>query len=180
MSSFFCQVLNLIKKKPVIDYYLGYVASPDNLYTHLSLKPDKTFQHRVPHPQKGGGVLGALLREITKIVGEPEGAAEVVSVYQCGASSPPRQADPSAPPDRPADSTTSCVWVSVKEGEGSFVNSVKLQGLLTLHAGQVSSCVRCAEKHAHARKFTRTHTYTHIKRQTELRRYTLFFFWLLF
>lgn len=116
-----------------------------------------------------------MLREITKIVGEPEGAAEVVSVYQCGAPSPPRQADPSAPPDRPADSTTSCVWVSVKEGEGSFVNSVKLQGLLTLHAGQVSSCVRCAERHAHARKFTRTHTYTHIKRHTELRRYTLFF-----
>ncbi|XP_050738703.1 putative neural-cadherin 2 isoform X2 [Eriocheir sinensis] len=119
---------------------------PPDALTHaapLALTPTTpTDLTRGWSPSKGGGVLGALLREIIKIVGEPEGTAEVVSVYECGGSSPARQTAPSATPDPPSDPTTSCVWVSVKEADGGFVNSVKLQGLLTMHAGQLEVATR--------------------------------------
>lgn len=82
-----------------------------------------------PFLQKGGGGLGSLLKAVLKVLDEPDNDVEVVSVYGgCGHS-----ASPATPPTTPS----TCVWVSVKNAQGSFMSPVKLQGLLALHTHQV-------------------------------------------
>lgn len=100
--------------------------------------------------QKGGGGLGSLLKEVKKVLKEPSSDVEVVSVY--GGCAPPLAASPSlspaAPPATPQDTApvpvpvtpSTCVWVSVRDTQGSYMNAVKLQGLLALHTRQVCRC----------------------------------------
>lgn len=109
-----------------------------------------------PRPQRGGGVLGRLVQGILHAVGEDAHVVEVVSVHD--AHRPPFPHESLAnvtsaffqtpPPSfvSPARSSSSssdvpvpsaCVWVSVKEALGSFIDPVKLQGLLQLHSAKV-------------------------------------------
>ncbi|XP_042876208.1 putative neural-cadherin 2, partial [Penaeus japonicus] len=111
-------------------------------------------------PMRGGGVLGRLVQGILHAVGEDAHVVEVVSVHD--AHRPPFPHESLAnvtsaffqtpPPSfvSPARSSSSssdvpvpsaCVWVSVKEALGSFIDPVKLQGLLQLHSAKVSKAV---------------------------------------
>ncbi|XP_050716089.1 putative neural-cadherin 2 isoform X2 [Eriocheir sinensis] len=100
-------------------------------------------------PAKGGGGLGSLLKGVKKVLEEPDSKVEVVSVY--GGCAPPPAASPSlpptAPPATPQDTPpatppatpSTCVWVSVRDTQGSYMNAVKLQGLLALHTRQLEA-----------------------------------------
>lgn len=104
-------------------------------------------------PQQGGGGLGSLLQGVLTVVGEADHTVEVVSVYgdfdhTHTASLPPATASTPAPPTSSTSTATfssgagvpsACVWVSVRDDKGSFMDPVKLQGLLGLHSSQVSA-----------------------------------------
>nr|XP_045604889.1 putative neural-cadherin 2 [Procambarus clarkii] len=115
-------------------------------------------------PTTSGGGLGRLVAELLRLVGEQDHIVDVISVYDLqDAHHHPR---PSDTPTIPSSSTASfssaptassasqqaifgetpsaCVWLTVRslrEGGpgGSFMNPVKLQGLLGLHSRQLEA-----------------------------------------
>lgn len=88
-------------------------------------------------PQSGGGGLGRIVEGVLRVVGSAVHKVEVISV----------QSHPRLPE---GDTTTSLnqhhytpaasVWVTARDGQGRFMDPVKLQGLLALHASQVRTC----------------------------------------
>ncbi|XP_037788849.1 neural-cadherin-like isoform X2 [Penaeus monodon] len=108
-------------------------------------------------PMRGGGVLGRLVQGILRAVGEDAHVVEVVSVHDALRPPFPLDAPPNAtstffqtpppsfvsPATFPSDASarSACVWVSVREAMGGFIDPVKLQGLLQLHSAEVSKAV---------------------------------------
>nr|XP_045586246.1 neural-cadherin-like [Procambarus clarkii] len=111
-------------------------------------------------PTEGGGRLGGVIEAIRRVVGESSHTVDVVSVYGHPHNPPPHTtsdtlqgdhtvvASSSFAPDgdREFDAgefegswsrPSSCVWVSVREAGGGFMDPVKLQGLLALNTGQL-------------------------------------------
>ncbi|XP_063588745.1 neural-cadherin-like [Penaeus indicus] len=104
-------------------------------------------------PMRGGGVLGRLVEGILRAVGEDAHVVEVVSVHDARRPPFPLDVPPNAtstffqtpPPSFVSPATSSsdasarsaCVWVSVREAMGGFIDPVKLQGLLQLHSAEV-------------------------------------------
>ncbi|XP_063847144.1 neural-cadherin-like [Scylla paramamosain] len=81
-------------------------------------------------PQAGGGGLGTLSEAVREVVGGAKVQVLIVSVY---GSSPTPMSHAHDPPEDPPI-PVSWVWVCAKEAsEGSFMNPVKLRGLLSLH-----------------------------------------------
>nr|XP_027235811.1 putative neural-cadherin 2 [Penaeus vannamei] len=107
-------------------------------------------------PMRGGGVLGRLVEGILRAVGEDAHVVEVVSVHDARRPPFPLDAPPNATstffqtppsfvspatPSSDASARAACVWVSVREAMGGFIDPVKLQGLLQLHSAEVSKAV---------------------------------------
>ncbi|XP_071536735.1 putative neural-cadherin 2 isoform X2 [Panulirus ornatus] len=101
----------------------------------------------------GGGGLGSLLQGVLTVVGETDHTVEVVSVYGDSYTTfhPPATASTSTPPTSPTSTATflpgaglpsACVWVSVRDAQGSFMDPVKLQGLLGLHSSQLEAATQ--------------------------------------
>nr|XP_045589087.1 neural-cadherin-like [Procambarus clarkii] len=117
-------------------------------------------------PTHGGGGLGRLVEGILKAVGEGTHTVEVVSVYghphyapphyhhhhyyhhhhhpsPHAAHSPPTALEDGTEarqhPPRVADTLppSACVWVSVRDQRGVFMDPIKLHGLLGLHSRQL-------------------------------------------
>lgn len=104
--------------------------------TRITLSP--TTPERLAkgwNPHEGGGGLGRLVDGVAKAVDTNPSAVEVVSVYSCP--------QPHAPVLTPVagSTSTSCVWMSVREPHGPYMNPIKFQGLLALHSQQV--CWKC-------------------------------------
>ncbi|KAK4295368.1 hypothetical protein Pmani_032058, partial [Petrolisthes manimaculis] len=104
-------------------------------------------------PDGGGGGLGTLTEAVRKVVGRTGDKIEVVSVYgiPSPSSSHTHSNFPNPAPDSSSDPSTStplfphtqpspgelstphtCVWVSVKQADGKFLDPIKLHGLLSL------------------------------------------------
>ncbi|XP_066955765.1 LOW QUALITY PROTEIN: putative neural-cadherin 2 [Macrobrachium rosenbergii] len=107
-------------------------------------------------PAKGGGILGRLIEAVSAAVEEEVKNIEVTSVYDFtdqatpfrgpksfsavasfSSSSSPYSSWHAPPPPWPLSPPSTCVWISVKEKGGRFINPVKLQGILGLHSGQL-------------------------------------------
>ncbi|XP_042206047.1 putative neural-cadherin 2 [Homarus americanus] len=112
-------------------------------------------------PEHGGGGLGRVIQGVLRVVGETAHTVEVVSVYThpdpahldhprpqhppyIPASTTPTRQHPQVPRDTPEGwlsdpqhAPSACVWVSVRETPAGFMDPVKLQGLLALHAQQL-------------------------------------------
>ncbi|MPC09092.1 Neural-cadherin [Portunus trituberculatus] len=94
-------------------------------------------------PTEGGGLLGSLLKTVQEMVGALDYSIQVVSVYDgCSDLSTTSHLTPQRTPlSKPATlesstPTSTCVWLSVKDTQGGYMNLVKLQGLLALHTRQ--------------------------------------------
>ncbi|XP_064095252.1 LOW QUALITY PROTEIN: putative neural-cadherin 2 [Macrobrachium nipponense] len=103
-------------------------------------------------PKQGGGGLGTFTSGISKILKEPHDAIEIVSVYghptfdptftmafQIPPATTPLESYGSAAFAQPTPAPFACVWVSIKEPKGRFMDPVKLQGLLALHIEYLES-----------------------------------------
>ncbi|XP_042875098.1 putative neural-cadherin 2 [Penaeus japonicus] len=107
----------------------------------------------------GGGVLGKLVSGIQRALGKSALKIEIVSVHGTELSPPPLlsfdvpsssrefqlRSDSSTHSSfselsMPKGAPSSCVWMSVREPSGDFMDPVKLQGLLQLHSREV--CVK--------------------------------------
>ncbi|XP_071513351.1 uncharacterized protein [Panulirus ornatus] len=98
-------------------------------------------------PTRGGGGLGTLTEAVMQAVGREADAVEIVSVYGLPEQSitldPAFQrsslsdASISSFAPAPAPPPLACVWLSVRQKGGSFMDPVKLHGLLALHLQQV-------------------------------------------
>ncbi|XP_069978400.1 LOW QUALITY PROTEIN: neural-cadherin, partial [Penaeus vannamei] len=101
-------------------------------------------------PQRGGGGLGTLTKAVQRALGGGDSnTVDVVSVYgrpepspAAVSSSPPTP--PSAEPApsvrsrrTPARAPYACVWVSVRAADDTFMDPVKVQGVLALHIQQL-------------------------------------------
>ncbi|XP_064093764.1 putative neural-cadherin 2 isoform X1 [Macrobrachium nipponense] len=107
-------------------------------------------------PMKGGGELGNLTDSMKKIFGDSIQSLEIVSIYDVSfpkaspqvqkpftssssswytlsLSSPQRNSSLAQTNPQPA----TCVWVSVQERGGTYMNPVKLQGILGLHSDEL-------------------------------------------
>ncbi|XP_042205064.1 putative neural-cadherin 2 isoform X2 [Homarus americanus] len=93
-------------------------------------------------PMHGGGGLGTLTDVVVQVVGKEAEAAEIVSVY--GLPAQDTSTAPTFPKlsssntnhvvrHSPATAPLACVWVSVKQVGGGFMDPLKLHGLLALH-----------------------------------------------
>ncbi|XP_068219630.1 putative neural-cadherin 2 [Palaemon carinicauda] len=86
-------------------------------------------------PKHGGGGLGTLAKIVKKIIGSPKSNVEIVSVY--GHPESDAVYSPALPKATPLvhspGTSFTCVWLSVREQNGVYVDPVKLQGLLSLH-----------------------------------------------
>nr|XP_045603724.1 putative neural-cadherin 2 isoform X2 [Procambarus clarkii]XP_045603725.1 putative neural-cadherin 2 isoform X2 [Procambarus clarkii] len=97
-------------------------------------------------PLHGGGGLGRLTEAVMQVVGRSADAVEIVSVY--GLQAPETFPVPTFPnyllkpvvhgfspviQALPSPSPFACVWVSVRQADGVFIDPVKLHGLLALH-----------------------------------------------
>ena len=102
--------------------------------TRITLTPT-TPEHlaRGWNPHQGGAGLGRLISGVAKAMNTNPDAIEVVSVYSCPQT---RTASHSTAPATTTLST--CVWMSVREPQGPYMNPIKFQGLLALHTEQVS------------------------------------------
>ncbi|XP_045130294.1 putative neural-cadherin 2 isoform X1 [Portunus trituberculatus] len=87
------------------------------------------------NPHKGGGGLGRLVTGVAKAMGTNANSVEVVSVHSCPQprTSSRRRAVAST------SSLSTCVWMSVQEAHGTYMNPIKFQGLLALHSVQVEA-----------------------------------------
>ncbi|XP_071534244.1 putative neural-cadherin 2 [Panulirus ornatus] len=93
-------------------------------------------------PEKGGGSLGRLLEAVLRVVGEATHRVEVVSVHthqeQMYHSNTRLTGTPTRSHPLFTHASSARVWVSVREApRGSFMDPVKLQGLLALHSHQL-------------------------------------------
>ncbi|XP_064115232.1 putative neural-cadherin 2 [Macrobrachium nipponense] len=106
-------------------------------------------------PVKGGGILGRLIEAVSEAVKEEVKNIGVTSVYDFTDQTTPFRGPKSfstvasfpsssslysswhAPPPWPLSPPSTCVWLSVKENGGHFMNPVKLQGILGLHSDQL-------------------------------------------
>lgn len=115
--------------------------------------------------QGGGGGLGTLTEAVKKVVGRKGDRVEVVSVYGIPSPSssshthskipdsvPDTHLDPSSstsifPPPPPGELSTphTCIWVSVKQSDGKFLDPIKLHGLLSLNIHRVSVILLCVQ-----------------------------------
>ncbi|KAK8754583.1 hypothetical protein OTU49_016757, partial [Cherax quadricarinatus] len=93
-------------------------------------------------PMHGGGGLGTLSEIVMQVVGKAAKTVEIVSVYggparDASAISPtfPKAASHASNVVQSSQTVTpfACVWVSVRQMGGSFIDPVKLHGLLALH-----------------------------------------------
>ncbi|XP_069945504.1 putative neural-cadherin 2 isoform X2 [Cherax quadricarinatus] len=98
-------------------------------------------------PTDGGGHLGKVTEAVRSVVGDAGHTVDVVSVYgyqQQSRQAGPQEAPHAAPPlppgsqfdaeiDKASELPSTCVWVSVREDTGRFMDPVKLQGLLGLN-----------------------------------------------
>ncbi|XP_068213121.1 putative neural-cadherin 2 [Palaemon carinicauda] len=103
-------------------------------------------------PMEGGGPLGSLIDSVKEIFGDTIQSLEIVSIYdvsipKSSLQSPEAFASPSPSWYTVSLSTSqrnnsvaqsssqpaTCVWVSVLERGGNYMNPVKLQGILGLH-----------------------------------------------
>lgn len=118
---------------------------------HIPLPLNERAFPRLRHDQRGGGGLGTLTKAVHRALGgRDSNTVEIVSVYgrpdspsTAVSSSPPTPpSGASAPPARsrrtPNRAPYACVWVSVRMADDSFMDPVKLQGVLALHIQQVS------------------------------------------
>lgn len=93
-----------------------------------------------------------MVEGILRAVGEDAHVVEVVSVHDARRPPFPLDAPPNATstffqtppsfvspatPSSDASARAACVWVSVREAMGGFIDPVKLQGLLQLHSAEV-------------------------------------------
>ncbi|CAL4133360.1 unnamed protein product, partial [Meganyctiphanes norvegica] len=134
-----------------------------NVTVAVRMLPQDALAHAVPltlmpttptqltrnwSPVSGGGGLGRLIDNVRTILGDPHNVVQVVSVYGVQDSPTPTQeaelmkslgngveeADAvsalSSPP-------SACVWLSVREPKGDYMDAIKLQGLLALHTPQL-------------------------------------------
>ncbi|KAK8405865.1 hypothetical protein O3P69_001973 [Scylla paramamosain] len=87
-------------------------------------------------PQAGGGGLGRIMEGVSQVVGGAVHEVEVISVQ-----SHPRipADDATTPPQQRHHTPSASVWVTVRDGRGRFMDPVKLQGLLALHASQLET-----------------------------------------
>ncbi|XP_037789373.1 putative neural-cadherin 2 [Penaeus monodon] len=105
--------------------------------------------------KNGHGVLGRLLRGVAGAVGGEASRVEVVSVYgRLPAPGQPKpfsfsdvssRTPPSAPSSgrpstlqRPPPPPSACVWLSVRDEGGAYMDPIKLQGLLELHSRKLT------------------------------------------
>ncbi|XP_071536341.1 putative neural-cadherin 2 isoform X3 [Panulirus ornatus] len=89
-------------------------------------------------PTGGGGVLGTLTQQVLEIVeGGADCTVEVVSVYGEPLQHPSAISNTSS--NTVDVSTSTNIWLSVREGSGRFMDPIKLQGLLALHTGQLEA-----------------------------------------
>ncbi|XP_066968094.1 putative neural-cadherin 2 [Macrobrachium rosenbergii] len=118
-------------------------------------------------PQKGGGRLGRLLEAFREILGDALYSVDVLSIYDdtaketplhppslhaaVSSSSPgnilssPNPSSASVPARESASSQPStCVWVSVREGQGGYMNPVKLQGIIGLNSKKLEKVMNLA------------------------------------
>lgn len=135
-----------------ISHSLAMKAFPlrEGATCHIPL-PLTRSSFRVSGEQHGGGGLGTLTKAVQRVLGGGDAhTVDIVSVYGrpdpspvVVSSSPPTP--PSAAPApsarwrrTPATAPYACVWVSVRMADDSFMDPVKLQGVLALHIQQVS------------------------------------------
>lgn len=92
------------------------------------------------HLQRGGGGLGTLSKVVKEIVGS-SASVEIVSVYGYPDSDGIHSsALPNPTPlIHPPVSTFACVWLSVRQSDGTYVDPVKLQGIFALNNRKVNS-----------------------------------------
>ncbi|XP_071513325.1 putative neural-cadherin 2 [Panulirus ornatus] len=93
-------------------------------------------------PAHGGGGLGTLTEAVMQVLGRPAEAVEIISVY--GLPTPNTTSVPTfsrtsstdsilAAKASPAAPSLACVWLSVKQMGGGFMDPVRLYGLLAIH-----------------------------------------------
>nr|XP_045606773.1 putative neural-cadherin 2 [Procambarus clarkii] len=107
-------------------------------------------------PELGGGGLGRVIQGVLRVVGEAAHTVEVVSVYTHRDRSRPHHPTHSSPYTSPrphaihvtttnwvrpiSQASSACVWVSVREQPAeSFMDPIKLLGLLALHSHQIEA-----------------------------------------
>lgn len=133
--------------------YLSPILTP-----LVPLLPPSTSPPLLPSPlppsKNGQGVLGRLLRGVVGAVGGESSRVEVVSVYgrlpapgqpkpfsfsDVSSRRPPSEPSSGGPSalQRPPPAPSACVWLSVREEGGAYMDPIKLQGLLELHSRKV-------------------------------------------
>ncbi|XP_064106311.1 putative neural-cadherin 2 [Macrobrachium nipponense] len=117
-------------------------------------------------PQKGGGRLGRLLEAFQEILGDALYSVDVLSIYDDTAQGPPSHppslhasvssspgyvlsspnpSSASVPAHESASSRPStCVWISVRDGQGKYMNPVKLQGIIGLNSKKLGNVMNLA------------------------------------
>ncbi|XP_069983512.1 putative neural-cadherin 2 [Penaeus vannamei] len=112
-------------------------------------------------PMNGQGVLGRLLRGVVGAVGGESSRVEVVSVYgrlpapgqpkpfsfsDVSSRRPPSEPSSGGPSalQRPPPAPSACVWLSVREEGGAYMDPIKLQGLLELHTRKITEATKLA------------------------------------
>ncbi|XP_069186784.1 putative neural-cadherin 2 [Procambarus clarkii] len=140
----------------VSDSVWGQMDVPANVTVVVRYLSPESLAHAVPitlmpttpaaltagwTPLHGGGGLGTLAEIVMQVVGKTAKGVEIVSV----SGAPP--AYPSSTPtiskgtsdvsvalqNFPAPTPFACVWVSVRQAAGRFIDPLKLHGLLALH-----------------------------------------------
>ncbi|KAG7165215.1 Neural-cadherin-like 26, partial [Homarus americanus] len=170
----------------VSDRVWGQTNVPANVTVAVRYLSPEALTHAVPvtlmpttpaaltagwTPSNGGGGLGTLMEAVKKVVGNAAEAVEVVSVYGLHTFPQPAAADIIlTTQDSPSPIPFASVWISVKQTGRSFMDPVKLHGMLALHLQHVvdtnsTSLVtprltRAQECHAHKRHDDETCTTT--------------------
>nr|XP_045603729.1 putative neural-cadherin 2 isoform X2 [Procambarus clarkii]XP_045603730.1 putative neural-cadherin 2 isoform X2 [Procambarus clarkii] len=94
-------------------------------------------------PMSGGGGLGTLTKAVMQVVGEGAESVEVVSVYGLHSTSQSAAVSASsAAHTSPSPVPYVCVWVSVRLAGRSFMDPVKLHGLLALHLQRLEKLMK--------------------------------------
>ncbi|XP_071513389.1 putative neural-cadherin 2 isoform X2 [Panulirus ornatus] len=92
-------------------------------------------------PSDGGGGLGTLTEAVKQVLGRAAQAVEIVSVY--GLTSDPGTNPPHLRSNvGPTSPPFACVWLSVRQTSGSFMDPVKMHGLLALHLQQLEKTMK--------------------------------------
>ncbi|XP_069157547.1 putative neural-cadherin 2 isoform X1 [Procambarus clarkii] len=107
-------------------------------------------------PEQGGGGVGQVIQGVQRVVGEAAHTVEVVSVsthldpthldptHLDPNHLDPTHLDPAYQHDTPQEtadrqSPEASVWISIRDRKGSFMDPIKLQGLLALHSQQMEA-----------------------------------------